>query len=1492
MAESKKITAAQAKEAARDPTSAGAKAIREKVLADMKKQRQAAFREAYNQPLAKMSRNSTSWSMLEQGKDAAKKVKWPEKAIGKMTVKQDALHQANVETAKPYDIRYDAASGTWRGGESYGEWKGAQVYDAQKALPLPTSGDALKGMRDSAAQAQAYKRAHPETPEQAAERKAKDAQRAKETLMWPVHQTMAAIGGVTGSFYDTANMVLETTGIDKFLPDAVKNYIKNSAKIGHGVQEQVRAVNYERGGKLGGAVGDLAQLGVEMLGQYALAAATGGASAGAQLGAKTGTVSKALETIAKSPNFWYSFVRTAGPEYEEAKANGASGPQAAVTAILSALGQAGVEVGGGVETLAGTPAAAGVRRATAKGGTWRAAGVKGAVKSMLEEGGEEAMQDLISGLAHKGVYDQGRAWLGSGDSGAVVNPQRMAGEFAMGALGAGLPVGVNALMNRGKTYSLPLPRDAGTAKAGQGTEGYGLPTSFPEASTGAAGRNIGLPTSFPETGKTKTAGLPLPTSFPETGKTKTAGLPLPTSFPETGKTKTAGLPLPTSFPAQAKTQTVGLPTSFPEAGKQAQGLPLPTSFSAQAKTQTTRQVMPDVRQEATSIDTNPETHTPEQMVQIKEYIDSADDGLLDFTERYAENPNAKFGRYTISPVSDRQAHDISGILGEDFSGFKNAINKNGVNHIIRRHGVNGQADHSMANLSDVSRIGYVLDNYDAVERVLNDDGTPAVSQEFRGKDNQPAPMVRFAKKIDGTYYVVEAAADNAYKKLWVVSAYINKDGTVTQVPNAVETTLGGTSETLLASPSSVLNQSMPQAGAEVKGQEIPNPGILRQTPWQEGETKPRLGGEHETRPEAARRLTAGEEYEIGKQLDDWLERQEAGQTADTAAKIGPSKGLPLPDSAAKAQGQLDTLASDSYQIPDIIRQEEAAVRRAENAEQARGQLDALDSDSYRGPEPEGQERMTFAEQMSEAAQARGERIAANHPVRRATVRAEASPMDAHAPDAEAAIQAVNGLEGMRQALKRLERQFKLSQADLVTAKELSKGRRPTRELDADRLEKVETYAKLLREYESAMQPFYDYKTQLETARQEAADELLTNADSWKDVKLGASLSANTAERVFEIVAGKDGARLIDSLARPVHEHDAQRNRWENGYRDRLRGIIKGTTREESHYAAMKNYAEYLERAGMDSSKLRTAMADYLKKNRKKIDMGRVETLENALIALTQEMHPEVNETRIRNGYTPLEFTSRYLPALHRADEGGAVTRVLRKMFGIETRADALPTEIAGTTANRRPGQPWQSFAMERTGDTGKFNPKDFDAVRAVDEYITQAGREIFFTDDIQNWRTFEERLRYRFSDEGTRAELDSIDADPDMDAGQKLAEKTKLWERDQYSLPHFPTWLRKYADTLAGKKQLIDRAAFSQLRRVSMQIPSSLATSVLGRPCSVTIRIAPALNASSYRGGAIPFLRLFSISFVPFPFHYNKCFLSINSGKGAVHRSASCTFWW
>ena len=75
--------------------------------------------------------------------------------------------------------------------------------------------------------------------------------------------------------------------------------------------------------------------------------------------------------------------------------------------------------------------------------------------------------------------------------------------------------------------------------------------------------------------------------------------------------------------------------------------------------------------------------------------------------------------------------------------------------------------------------------------------------------------------------------------------------------------------------------------------------------------------------------------------------------------------------------------------------------------------------------------------------------------------------------------------------------------------------------------------------------------------------------------------------------------------------------------------------------------------------------------------------------------------------------------------------------------------------------------------------------------------------------------------------------------------------------------------------------AFSQLRSVSIQIPSSLAASVGCRPCSVTKRAAPALNSSSYRGGGVPFLAFFSsIFFAPFLSTLRLVSLSVNMAIG------------
>lgn len=67
-----------------------------------------------------------------------------------------------------------------------------------------------------------------------------------------------------------------------------------------------------------------------------------------------------------------------------------------------------------------------------------------------------------------------------------------------------------------------------------------------------------------------------------------------------------------------------------------------------------------------------------------------------------------------------------------------------------------------------------------------------------------------------------------------------------------------------------------------------------------------------------------------------------------------------------------------------------------------------------------------------------------------------------------------------------------------------------------------------------------------------------------------------------------------------------------------------------------------------------------------------------------------------------------------------------------------------------------------------------------------------------------------------------------------------------------------------------------------MQMPRSRATSLGSRPYSVTIRIAPALNASSYRGGGVPFFFVFSsMVLAPFLSILRLAFLSVNSGMGA-----------
>lgn len=219
----------------------------------------------------------------------------------------------------------------------------------------------------------------------------------------------------------------------------------------------------------------------------------------------------------------------------------------------------------------------------------------------------------------------------------------------------------------------------------------------------------------------------------------------------------------------------------------------------------------EVEYDTTSIkfSRNIEEYPYDMQTVIKDYLNSVDEKMLGFIDEF--NSTKKFARHTISEVNKKQIKDLKKIIGFDFTGYSNGINTNALKHIEKRHGKNGKADNSMKNKNDLARINYILENYDNVEVVDKS------SKEFNNSNNKSAQIILFKKKINGTYYLIESAAESKWKKLWVISAYINKNDTVTQVLNDAENVPQSYVRNELASP--VSNDNVTQNKASVNNNE-------------------------------------------------------------------------------------------------------------------------------------------------------------------------------------------------------------------------------------------------------------------------------------------------------------------------------------------------------------------------------------------------------------------------------------------------------------------------------------------------------------------------------------------------------------------------------------------------------------------------------------------------------------------------------------------------
>ena len=121
------------------------------------------------------------------------------------------------------------------------------------------------------------------------------------------------------------------------------------------------------------------------------------------------------------------------------------------------------------------------------------------------------------------------------------------------------------------------------------------------------------------------------------------------------------------------------------------------------------------------------------------------------------------------------AKDIEKIVGFSVKEYGNEISPSSIRHINKEHGANGRSDRSMKDYHDLARLSYVINNYDNIRE-------GKISEEYRNSDGSFAKTVELQKKIDdGFYYVVEAVPDAKNKTLHVVSAYINKKDTFSDV---------------------------------------------------------------------------------------------------------------------------------------------------------------------------------------------------------------------------------------------------------------------------------------------------------------------------------------------------------------------------------------------------------------------------------------------------------------------------------------------------------------------------------------------------------------------------------------------------------------------------------------------------------------------------------------------------------------------------------------
>lgn len=422
--------------------------------------------------------------------------------------------------------------------------------------------------------------------------------------------------------------------------------------------------------------------------------------------------------------------------------------------------------------------------------------------------------------------------------------------------------------------------------------------------------------------------------------------------------------------------------------------------------------------------------------------------------------------------------------------------------------------------------------------------------------------------------------------------------------------------------------------------------------------------------------------------------------------------------------------------------------------------------------------------------------------------------------AEEAAELWKQVKPLRRAYERTMSRYLLTRSDEQKVNDLMRGQMRLENLDpeTDNVAGITAVYQAKQAYESVIKPLRVWNQQRKAQLRERADQLLENANDWKDKRAGIMYSRETMERnIRDIVTDpNDAETIISEYFTPVHEATANANRMKNSYRDRVRAldlsrrVADGNVVSEAHAVQLLGEAEdnirmmeqsrgrIKARDGKSLSDWRAIVQNLWKEN-PNLDEQKIRGAVNEFRAIYDELFQQMNDVRVRNGYEPINYRSGYFPHFQ-PGEGDGILSQFGRVLGIDTQVTALPTTINGLTHTFRPGITWFGNAQERIG----FNTV-YDAVEGFDKYIEGVSDVITQTDNIQRLRALASQIRYRTTDDGIRAQIDEVNANPDIAEEDKQNRLEKIYEKGRYTLSRFVVELEEYTNLLANKKSRHDR---------------------------------------------------------------------------------------